>query len=216
MYCIVTSYWGDSSAERIPHRKQFTLDQVCQVCSFLFRTSECTFRQCRHIMMSVDQHTTKRKSTGKNHDNPEESCKKRKIRTAVDPTTCHAKSGKAAVETRPDLTWKKLSSDGLDLDYCAFLTKSEGDILFEQCEKELQYNKGHLARIRIFGKWVDIPRKQVLLITINYIVYHSLHTEDILLIGRIRTSPYKWIHLYIYIKIYINYISKNVLFYRTI
>ena len=69
-------------------------------------------------------------------------------------------SKKGVKKLKTDLKWRKISAEGLNLDYCVFLTKEEGDELFVQCEKELIYNTGKLAKIQIFGKWIDIPRKQ--------------------------------------------------------
>ncbi|XP_013383204.1 DNA oxidative demethylase ALKBH2 isoform X1 [Lingula anatina] len=54
-----------------------------------------------------------------------------------------------------------IKAENLDLEYHILFSKREADDLFQRCEKELIYNTGQLAQVKIFGKWLDIPRKQV-------------------------------------------------------
>ena len=61
----------------------------------------------------------------------------------------------------PNLKWKKVKALDLDLDYCIFFNKTQADRLLHLLENELEYNTGQLAKVHIFGKWMDIPRKQV-------------------------------------------------------
>jgi len=57
---------------------------------------------------------------------------------------------------------QKIVKEGLDLDIeLNFLTKSEANSLFDWCEKNLDYFSGDLAKVKVFGKWHNIPRKQV-------------------------------------------------------
>ncbi|XP_054749383.2 DNA oxidative demethylase ALKBH2-like [Lytechinus pictus] len=56
---------------------------------------------------------------------------------------------------------KKISRENLDCDYLHLYSKKEADILFQRCEESLDYFTGDLARIKVYGKWHDIPRKQV-------------------------------------------------------
>ncbi|CAE1260621.1 ALKBH2 [Acanthosepion pharaonis] len=59
------------------------------------------------------------------------------------------------------LVWKKLEAEDLDCDYTLLYTKAEADALLSECEQTISYNTGQLARVQVFGKWHDIPRKQV-------------------------------------------------------
>ncbi|KAL4223357.1 Alpha-ketoglutarate-dependent dioxygenase alkB 2 [Mactra antiquata] len=57
--------------------------------------------------------------------------------------------------------WRHLKGQNLNCDYCVFFSKSCADEIFKECEKLLTYNEGQLAKVNLFGKWHDIPRKQV-------------------------------------------------------
>lgn len=59
------------------------------------------------------------------------------------------------------LQWKQIRAENLDCDYTVLLPKPKADVLLQMCEKNLTYNSGRLAQVQIFGKWLDIPRKQV-------------------------------------------------------
>ncbi|KAK7499079.1 hypothetical protein BaRGS_00009626 [Batillaria attramentaria] len=64
-------------------------------------------------------------------------------------------------DDKSQLPWKKLRAENLDLDYVRLYSKKEADDLLKELENALEYNTGHLARVQMFGKWIDIPRKQV-------------------------------------------------------
>lgn len=68
----------------------------------------------------------------------------------------------ASCRTAPTLHWTKIAGENLDCDYVKLYSKKEADDIFLACERSLIYNSGHLAKVQLFGKWVDIPRKQVL------------------------------------------------------
>ncbi|XP_071166600.1 DNA oxidative demethylase ALKBH2-like [Mytilus edulis] len=59
------------------------------------------------------------------------------------------------------LKWRKLSGENLDCDYIILYSKKEADELLIKCAELLEYNTGQLAKVKVFGKWHDIPRKQV-------------------------------------------------------
>ncbi|VDI81515.1 alpha-ketoglutarate-dependent dioxygenase alkB homolog 2 [Mytilus galloprovincialis] len=59
------------------------------------------------------------------------------------------------------LKWRKLSGENLDCDYIVLYSKEEADELLIKCAELLEYNTGQLAKVKVFGKWHDIPRKQV-------------------------------------------------------
>ncbi|XP_030847398.1 DNA oxidative demethylase ALKBH2 [Strongylocentrotus purpuratus] len=56
---------------------------------------------------------------------------------------------------------KKIHGENLDCDYMRLYPKKQADDLFQRCEESLEYFMGDLARIKVYGKWHDIPRKQV-------------------------------------------------------
>ncbi|WAR02552.1 ALKB2-like protein [Mya arenaria] len=59
------------------------------------------------------------------------------------------------------LKWRDLRAENLDCDYGILFSKVNADRILCQCERMLNYNEGQLAKVKIFGKWHDIPRKQV-------------------------------------------------------
>ena len=59
------------------------------------------------------------------------------------------------------IKWREIRGENLNCDYCRFLSKSKADDLLRECEDTLTYNTGDLAKVHIYGKWLDIPRKQV-------------------------------------------------------
>ncbi|KAE8752371.1 hypothetical protein FOCC_FOCC000843 [Frankliniella occidentalis] len=65
----------------------------------------------------------------------------------------------AAALERP-LSWRKVSAEGLDVDYCRLLGRAQADRTLADLERELDYFTGELARVFVFGKWHDIPRQQ--------------------------------------------------------
>ncbi|XP_068204394.1 DNA oxidative demethylase ALKBH2-like [Palaemon carinicauda] len=62
--------------------------------------------------------------------------------------------------TTSSLKWRKIKRDNLDLDYAILFTRSMADRLFDMLEEEVEYFSGDLAKVRVFGKWMNIPRKQ--------------------------------------------------------
>lgn len=60
------------------------------------------------------------------------------------------------------LKWKKVKADNLDLDFCSqFYLKEEADELIRRLETDIEYFTGDLAKVFVFGKWHNVPRKQV-------------------------------------------------------
>ncbi|XP_067911650.1 DNA oxidative demethylase ALKBH2 [Heterodontus francisci] len=60
-----------------------------------------------------------------------------------------------------EYSWKRLRAEGLNCDYTKIFTKSEADDIFLQLEKVVEYFSGDQTRVQVFGKWHNIPRKQV-------------------------------------------------------
>lgn len=64
--------------------------------------------------------------------------------------------------------WNKIIREGLDVEYNSFFFSiKEANELFEELENELVYFTGNLARVKVFGKWHDIPRQQVIKICLK-------------------------------------------------
>lgn len=61
-----------------------------------------------------------------------------------------------------DLVWKKVKKTNLDLSYTLLFCKSIADAVLELLEKEVVYFTGDLAKVQVFGRWHNIPRKQVM------------------------------------------------------
>lgn len=60
-----------------------------------------------------------------------------------------------------DLKWEKIKRINLDLDYTLLLPKLAATYLLQTLEEQVEYFTGDLARVKVFGKWHDLPRKQV-------------------------------------------------------
>ncbi|XP_010751768.3 DNA oxidative demethylase ALKBH2 [Larimichthys crocea] len=56
--------------------------------------------------------------------------------------------------------WQKIEAEGLDCDYALLFSKEEADHLFKQLEEEVVYSTGEEAKVQVFGKVYNIPRKQ--------------------------------------------------------
>ena len=59
------------------------------------------------------------------------------------------------------LQWRKISAEKLDCDYVQLYGKRDVSELYAECEKSLQYFTGELTKVQVYGKWHNIPRKQV-------------------------------------------------------
>ncbi|KAM6166208.1 DNA oxidative demethylase ALKBH2 isoform 1-T2 [Erethizon dorsatum] len=57
-------------------------------------------------------------------------------------------------------SWRHIQAEGLDCDYTVLFGKAEADEIFQDLEKEVEYFTGALARVLVFGKWHNVPRKQ--------------------------------------------------------
>ncbi|KAL1440175.1 hypothetical protein MTO96_009982 [Rhipicephalus appendiculatus] len=76
------------------------------------------------------------------------------------PLVCSSLLCDVSVNPEP-LVMRKITREGLDLDYIRFFRKSTADYVFRRLESEIEYFKGDLLKIRVYGKWRTIPRKQV-------------------------------------------------------
>ncbi|XP_076209385.1 DNA oxidative demethylase ALKBH2 [Aptenodytes patagonicus] len=57
--------------------------------------------------------------------------------------------------------WQEIRAEGLNCDYRLLFGKAEADEIFQQLEEEVEYFEGEMTKLQVFGKWHDIPRKQV-------------------------------------------------------
>ncbi|XP_015920556.1 DNA oxidative demethylase ALKBH2 [Parasteatoda tepidariorum] len=65
------------------------------------------------------------------------------------------------IQHETSLTWKVITKENLNLRYARMFSKSMADYIFYRLETEIEYFSGDLSRVKVFGKWHDIPRKQV-------------------------------------------------------
>ncbi|XP_036955185.1 DNA oxidative demethylase ALKBH2 [Acanthopagrus latus] len=66
----------------------------------------------------------------------------------------------SSAEFSHPVPWQKIEAEGLDCDYALLFSKEEAEKLFRQLEQEVVYATGEEARVQVFGKVYDIPRKQ--------------------------------------------------------
>ncbi|XP_061711806.1 DNA oxidative demethylase ALKBH2-like [Cydia pomonella] len=59
------------------------------------------------------------------------------------------------------IQWKTIRKEGLDLDYAVAIPRSIANNILRELEKTLEYFKGDLAKITVFGKEYPLPRQQV-------------------------------------------------------
>lgn len=69
-------------------------------------------------------------------------------------------------------TFKFISGENLKLKYAKIFSKQVSDYIFQRLEKEVEYFSGDLVKVNVFGKWHNIPRKQVKII--NSLIYSSV------------------------------------------
>uniref|UniRef100_A0A8C2T459 DNA oxidative demethylase ALKBH2 n=1 Tax=Coturnix japonica TaxID=93934 RepID=A0A8C2T459_COTJA len=60
--------------------------------------------------------------------------------------------------SRPSVPSQEIRAQGLSLEYRLLFSRAEADAIYQQLEKEVEYFEG---KGRMFGKWHQIPRKQV-------------------------------------------------------
>ncbi|KAF2358126.1 Alpha-ketoglutarate-dependent dioxygenase AlkB-like [Trinorchestia longiramus] len=64
------------------------------------------------------------------------------------------------LKTLPSLDWQRITAENLVLDYGILFHKTTSSKIFAALEQELEYFTGDLARVKVFGKWHNIPRRQ--------------------------------------------------------
>ena len=105
--------------------------------------------------MSLDKFVVrrKRKRTEKETENDEQKLKTEKS-LEERGIRCEMACGSRS------LNWRKITAENLELDYARLFTKVEADNILHELEHTVVYNTGRLAKVQLFGKWIDIPRKQ--------------------------------------------------------
>ncbi|XP_030755480.1 DNA oxidative demethylase ALKBH2-like [Sitophilus oryzae] len=59
------------------------------------------------------------------------------------------------------LKWMKLTGEMLDVDYTVLFPKPLSETLMDRLEQIVEYYTGDLTKVKVFGKWHQIPRQQV-------------------------------------------------------
>ncbi|XP_006894959.1 PREDICTED: alpha-ketoglutarate-dependent dioxygenase alkB homolog 2 [Elephantulus edwardii] len=59
-----------------------------------------------------------------------------------------------------DPQWQHIRAEGLNCDYTVLFDRAEADEILRELEREVEYFTGALAKVQVFGKWHDVPRKQ--------------------------------------------------------
>ncbi|XP_076435019.1 DNA oxidative demethylase ALKBH2-like [Babylonia areolata] len=106
--------------------------------------------------MSLDRFVNRLKRKCRDQDSEGEN----QAKSAKQASVSSAVTVNGGISRAGSLAWKEIRAENLDLDYVRLFTKSEADSILQDLEKSVTYNTGQLARVMMFGKWVDIPRKQ--------------------------------------------------------
>ncbi|GLV46209.1 nimA-like kinase [Carabus blaptoides fortunei] len=59
------------------------------------------------------------------------------------------------------VSWQKTTAEDLDIDYTILLREELATFLFEILEETIEYENPENTKVKIFGKWFNIPRQQV-------------------------------------------------------
>lgn len=57
--------------------------------------------------------------------------------------------------------WKQINNENLHLDYTKIFNGSLASKIFQRLESEITYFPEQFLKVNVFGKWHEIPRKQV-------------------------------------------------------
>lgn len=58
-------------------------------------------------------------------------------------------------------SWRLINTENLKLKYTKIFSKSTADNIFQKLEEQVEYFSGDLLKVKVYGKWHNIPRKQV-------------------------------------------------------
>lgn len=59
------------------------------------------------------------------------------------------------------IEWQKTKAEGLDIDYAVILPKYIADEIFQNLQENIEYYRGDLSKVKVFGKWHEVPRQMV-------------------------------------------------------
>ncbi|KAF8785227.1 DNA oxidative demethylase ALKBH2 like protein [Argiope bruennichi] len=60
-----------------------------------------------------------------------------------------------------NFNWRIITGENLKLRYAEIFSRSSSKHIMTRLEKEVEYYSGDLLKVRVYGKWHEIPRKQV-------------------------------------------------------
>ncbi|EFA10619.1 DNA oxidative demethylase ALKBH2 isoform X2 [Tribolium castaneum] len=69
-------------------------------------------------------------------------------------------SKRRKIDETCQLEMKKITAENLSLDYFLLLSRNVASELMQQLEDSVEYLDGDLSKVRVFGKWHQIPRQQ--------------------------------------------------------
>ncbi|XP_027890367.1 DNA oxidative demethylase ALKBH2 [Xiphophorus couchianus] len=95
-----------------------------------------------------------------NNDVPQRSPRKKKTKMEEHEGVEEEEKDPSFEEFSHPIPWQKIEAEGLDCDYALLFLKGEADDLFRQLEEEVVYSTGEEAKVQVFGKVYNIPRKQ--------------------------------------------------------
>ncbi|XP_043968830.1 DNA oxidative demethylase ALKBH2 [Gambusia affinis] len=95
-----------------------------------------------------------------NNDVPQRSPRKKKTKMEEHERLEEKEKDPSFEEFSHPIPWQKIEAEGLDCDYALLFLKEEADNLFRQLEEEVVYSTGEEAKVQVFGKVYNIPRKQ--------------------------------------------------------
>ncbi|XP_063608860.1 DNA oxidative demethylase ALKBH2-like [Penaeus indicus] len=129
----------------------------------------------KYIIKGKRKHASEERNGGrktlKDENTSEKEDKSNSSQKLLNPNISGEKINEVSVYENVDLSfpgielssvnWQTIRRDNLDLQYTILFKNSIGQSLIKIFEKEFEYFTGNLARVKVFGKWCDIPRKQV-------------------------------------------------------
>ena len=108
---------------------------------------------------------TKRKKLDEDDQGPEQPRKVPKKDASpyvkddfVDPPENNQNEIFTLLKNLPELNWRNITAENLDLDYAIMFSKNEAYKIFNYLEKDIVYEQN--SQVQVFGKWHNVPRKQ--------------------------------------------------------
>lgn len=102
---------------------------------------------------SAGQHKSETKDIGKKSNTNESDLHSRKRICLDNLPDCNLEIS--------SFHFRSITAENLKLRYARIFSKATADFIFRKLEEEVEYFSGDLLKVRVFGKWHKIPRKQV-------------------------------------------------------